>query len=227
VRSRGATGPTASRDTWEPFDRHADRYDAWYESTVGRIVLEMETACLRPLTDRLLRPRLEVGVGTGRFAQALGIEWGVDPSRPMLELARRRGVRTVQALGEQLPFHASSLGGVLVAFTICFVRDPALVVQEISRVLVPGGGLVLGFLPRGTPWADEYARRGADGHPLYGTAHFYTAREIEDLIAHAGLRITGYRATLCQQPGLETYVLEEPINEYQANSSFLAIAASR
>jgi hypothetical protein len=119
------------------------------------------------------------------------------------------------------------LGGVLVAFTICFVRVPDLVLQEISRVLVPGGGLVLGFLPRGTPWADMYARRGREGHAIYRSARFYTAKEIEGLIAHAGLRIAGYRATLSQRPGRDRYSLEEPANDYRANASFLAIAAIR
>jgi ubiquinone/menaquinone biosynthesis C-methylase UbiE len=225
VGSNAFTGPRADGRTWEPFDKHAAGYDAWYETTVGEAVFEMEVGCLRPQTDRL-SPRLEVGVGTGRFARALGIEFGVDPSRPMLELARRRGVRTVQGLGEHLPFRSSSIGGVLVAFTICFVRDPVLVLEEISRVLIPGGGLVLGFLPRGTAWAEMYARRGAEHHPIYETARFYTAKEVEDFIVRAGLRITGYRSTLLQPPGLDTYASEEPTEEYQPEASFLTFAAS-
>jgi ubiquinone/menaquinone biosynthesis C-methylase UbiE len=144
----------------------------------------------------------------------------------MLELARRRGVCTIQGLGEQLPFRSSSIGGVLVAFTICFVRDPAHVLGEISRVLIPGGGLVLGFLPRGTPWAEMYARRGAEHHPIYETARFYTAKEVEDLILRAGLRITDFRSTLLQPPGLDTYASEEPTEKYRPEASFLAVAAS-
>jgi len=33
---------------------------------------------------------LEVGVGSGRFAQALGVSYGLDPSMELLKLARQR-----------------------------------------------------------------------------------------------------------------------------------------
>jgi len=36
---------------------------------------------------------LEIGVGTGRFASPLGIEYGIDPSEKMLEIAKKRGVK--------------------------------------------------------------------------------------------------------------------------------------
>ena len=56
---------------------------------------------------------------------------------------------------------------------------------------------------------------------------FYTADEVDDYILWVGLRITGYRSTLLQPPGLDTYVPEEPTEEYRADASFLAIAATR
>lgn len=129
-------------------------------------------------------------------------------------------------LGEHLPFRSSSFGAVLVAFTICFVRDPALVLTEISRVLICGGGLVIGFLPRGTVWADMYVRRGAEGHPIYKGARFDTAGQVEGLIEGAGLRITGYLSTLLQPPGPETYSIEDPAEGYRAHASFIAVAAT-
>jgi len=91
---------------------------------------------------------------------------------------------------------------------------------------IPGGGLVLGFLPRGTAWAEMYARRGAEGHPIYEGARFYTAGEVEEFIVRAGLRITGNRSTLFQPLGLETYSLEDPVEGYRAHASFIGIAAT-
>ena len=72
------------------FDQHAERYDAWYDTPRGRAAFESETACLAALLGRLPRPWLEVGVGTGRFAQALGAGEGVDPALGALRMARRR-----------------------------------------------------------------------------------------------------------------------------------------
>jgi hypothetical protein len=43
------------------------------------------------------RKGLEVGVGTGRFAQALNIPYGVEPSRAMANLARKRGIELPQS----------------------------------------------------------------------------------------------------------------------------------
>ncbi|MFO7650004.1 MAG: hypothetical protein R6X13_01500, partial [bacterium] len=61
-----------------PFDAIAAQYDAWYDGK-GKAAFATELAALRPLLARLPRPWLEVGVGTGRFAQALGIPLGIDP----------------------------------------------------------------------------------------------------------------------------------------------------
>ena len=208
-----------------PFDDYAERYDAWYDSPKGRALLATEVACLRPLMERFLRPYLEVGVGTGRFADTLGVECGVDPSPRALARARQRGVNAVLGVGEELPFKEAQFGGVLVAFTLCFVRNPYQVVREIRRVLIPGGGLVLGLLLRGTPWADFYARRGAEGDPLYKAAHFYSKEEVEVLLEQAGFRIAEYRTTLFQEPGLEVYEEERPVEGYVPGGGFVGIMA--
>lgn len=206
-------------------DDYTDRYDAWYNSPKGRALLATEVACLRPLLELFPRPYLEVGVGTGRFAEALSIEHGLDPSPRALEKARRRGVNAVLGRGENIPLEDTYFGGVLVAFTLCFVREPDKVLQEIWRVLVPNGGLVLGLLLKGTLWADFYARRGAQGHPLYSTAHFYSRERVEALLKQSGFRITAYRSTLFQEPGLEVYEEKQPVDSYVPGAGFVGIAA--
>jgi SAM-dependent methyltransferase len=209
----------------QALDDYADRYDAWYNSPKGRALLATEVACLRPLVELFPRPYLEVGVGTGRLAEALGIEWGIDPSTRALEKARRRGVNAVLGTGEHLPLEDARFGGVLVAFTLCFVRNPYKVMAEVRRVLVPNGGLVLGLLLKGTPWADFYARRGAEGHPLYSTAHFYSRERVETLLKQNGFRTTAYRSTLFQEPGLEVYEEEQPVDGYVPGAGFVGITA--
>ena len=80
-------------------DGYTDRYDVWYNSPKGKTLLATEVACLRPLVELFSEPYLEVGVGTGRFAEALGIEWGIDPSPRAIEKARRRRVNAVLGVG--------------------------------------------------------------------------------------------------------------------------------
>ena len=68
---------------------------------------------------------LEIGVGTGRFAEALKIRYGVDPAPKMLELARPRGIDTVLGYAEKLPFHNDTFDSVFMITTLCFVQDQA------------------------------------------------------------------------------------------------------
>lgn len=203
----------------------ADRYDAWYDTPKGRVLLALEVACLKPLLQRFPRPYLEVGVGTGRFAQTLGIGYGVDPSPRAVEKALQRGVKALLGVGEALPFRDATFGSVLMAFTLCFVGDPSTVMREIHRALFPGGGLVLGLLLKGTPWADLYEQRGREGDPLFSTAHFYRREEVEALLKESGFCVTHLCSTLFQPPGLKVYREEEPVDGYAPGAGFVAIAA--
>ncbi|MBI4298506.1 MAG: class I SAM-dependent methyltransferase [Chloroflexi bacterium] len=211
----------------QPFQVYADRYDAWYDSPKGRALFATEVRCLRLLLQGFQKPYLEVGVGTGRFAHALGIECGVDPSPQAIETAQRRGIKALLSVGESLPFADGSFGAVLLTFTLCFVQDPNKVLREIHRVLSKEGGLALGLLPKGTPWADSYAERGAKGDPFYREAHFYSKEEVERVLRESGFRIAEYRSTLFQPPGLEVYSEEKPLDGYVPGAGFVAISAVR
>ena len=59
----------------EAFHRLAERYDRWFE--VHRPLFLSELRLVRALFPGS-GPGLEVGVGTGRFAEALGIGLGLD-----------------------------------------------------------------------------------------------------------------------------------------------------
>ena len=182
------------------FERLAERYDAWYEDPAGRELFAMELACLRPLLQGTTRPRLEVGVGSGRFAAALGVEVGLDPAREPLGLARLRGVRVVQGVGERLPFRDGVFGGVLVVVTLCFADDPQMLLAEARRVLRPGGALVLGELVADSSWGQWYRQRGEAGHSFYSQARFLTVADTERMLKAAGFGVTAARSTLVQPP---------------------------
>jgi ubiquinone/menaquinone biosynthesis C-methylase UbiE len=207
------------------FSSNAEEYDAWYDSPRGKVLFATEAACLRPLMGLFPRPWLEVGVGTGRFADALRIDHGIDPSAEALEVARKRGLTVSAGSGEDIPFGDSTFGCVLMAFTFCFVTDGAQALAEARRVLKPGGGLVLGMLLRGTPWADSYARRGAEGHPIYRHAHFYSHEEVIRLLTRAGFQVVTERSTLFQPPGLTEYAVESSVEGFSPLAGFVAIAS--
>jgi ubiquinone/menaquinone biosynthesis C-methylase UbiE len=115
---------------------------------------------------------LEIGVGTGlslaHYPPDVELV-GVDPSEPMLRRARRRAaelrreVTLVEAPAEALPFEDESFDTVVSLAVLCTVDDPSRVLQEIRRVLRPGGRFV--FLehvrssdPKLAQWQDRLER---------------------------------------------------------------------
>jgi len=66
--------------SYKIFESHASEYDGWYDTEAGKAIFNMEVDCLKPLLYRFSQPYLEVGIGSGRFTQALGIGHGVEPA---------------------------------------------------------------------------------------------------------------------------------------------------
>jgi SAM-dependent methyltransferase len=206
------------------FEELAGRYDAWYAGARGRLLFDLELACLRPLLVPGRGPRLEVGVGSGRFAAAIGIEAGVDPAAAPLHFATGRGVAAVQGTGERLPFCDDSFSAVMLVVTLCFADDPAALLGEARRVLVPSGHLVAGIVPLDSAWGRRYEAQGRAGHPFYRNARFLTLAEHRDMLAEAGFTITGARSILTQAPGDEP-VEEEPLEGALPGAGFVALQA--
>jgi SAM-dependent methyltransferase len=166
----------------KPFDEHASAYDHWFEENA--LAYESELQAVRTLLPDCRDP-LEVGVGSGRFAGPLGIAAGVEPSRAMADLARRRGIRVVEAAAECLPFDDASFDLVLMVTTICFLDDIGRSFSEAHRVLTAGGYFVVGFLDRETELGGAYEEHKADS-VFYRTARFSSSREILAQFARAG-----------------------------------------
>jgi SAM-dependent methyltransferase len=207
----------------DPFETLADKYDSWYDDK-GRLAFEIELAALRPLLAELPKPWLEVGVGTGRFAQALGIPQGIDPSPALLAKARARGIDVLYGEGEELVFRAGSLGTVFLLTTWAFLSEPSEVLQECRRVLRNDGRLVNAYLDRDGKWGASYAERGRQGHPLFSHAHFDTYEDVKRLTEQGGFEVLKTISTLFQGPG-ETVIMEEARPGFVRGASFVVAVA--
>jgi len=190
------------------FDTGAEKYDGWYDSENGKPLYQSEVECLRPLVPETGGPILEIGVGTGRFAMHFPGAYGVDPAFSTLKIAQTRGVRCVRGRGETLPFRCRTFETVLVIATLCFVKEPVLLLKEAKRVLTGEGSIVVGFIPKDSPWGifcEEKKRRGS---PFYGGASFYTFPSLEYLLREAGLKASRIRSTLLREPSVPAKVEE-------------------
>jgi len=207
------------------FDNLALAYDAWFEGE-GKLTFAIETRAFQEVLPSLPKPWLEIGVGSGRFAQALGIESGLDPSIRMLEIARRRGIMTYLGRGEQLPFEDASFGAVFLITTLCFCDSPPDVLKEIHRVTVPNGKIALGTVLRESPWGKFYQQKREKGHRFYKYVTFYSYDEVVRLLEEAGFLIEKVVSTLFQKPDRVEH-MESPRSGYSADAGFTVIVACK
>lgn len=208
-----------------PFDDLASAYDAWFEEE-GKLAFDIEVRAFQEVVASLNKPWLEIGVGSGRFARALGIENGIDPSIRLAEMARRRGVETVLGKGEQEPFRDESLGTVFLIVTLCFVDSPPGILSEAHRILVPGGKAVLGLVLRDSPWGRFYEEKKQEGHRFYKYATFYRYGDVVKLLEQAGFTMERVISTLFQKPGKVEHI-ESPQSGFYPGAGFTVLVAER
>jgi len=204
------------------FDVLTDKYDAWYDSEDGHPLYESELKCIKPLLEQSPLPILEVGVGTGRFAMHFPDAIGIDPAVNALKMAQMRGINTVQANGEHMPFKDEAFGCILIIVTLCFVENPHEVLKETKRVLKSDGSIIIGLVPKDSPWGAFYEEKKNQRHPFYSNAQFYTLKDVKRMLENRGLLISEIKSTLFQRPD-EIRRLEEPIDGYAMGAGFLCI----
>lgn len=89
---------------------------------------------------------LDLGCGTGeltlRLAATGAIVTGVDASPEMVTAARARGVNADLASAESLPYDAGAFDAVFSNAALHWVRDHDAMMDEVHRVIKPGGRLV-------------------------------------------------------------------------------------
>ena len=176
------------------FDRNYQRYDAWYDKHAHAFLSEL--AAIRKVLPKKGKG-LEIGVGTGRFAAALGITFGVDPSRKMLALAKKRGVSVRQGYGEDIPFASGIFDYAALIITLCFVKDPAKVIKETARILKRDGRIIIGIVDKNSFLGRFYRRKKS---VFYKQADFFSVMEVMVLLKAAGFRAISAYQTLSVLP---------------------------
>lgn len=106
------------------------------------------------------------------------------------------------------------------------MERPLDVLREAVRVLRKEETIIIGLVPKDSPWGAFYEEKKRAGHPFYSNARFYTTKELEIMLRKAGLKISRIMSTLLQKPD-ESRKAEEPVKGKVRNAGFLCIKAKK
>lgn len=209
--------------TIDLFDQHVEEYEAWFEHHPR--VFQSEIEALRemlPEGDKLMG--VEIGLGTGRYAQALQIKEGIEPSRSMRAFAIRRGIDTMDAVAEKLPYGDLRFDFVLMSFCICYFKNLGSAFSEAFRVLKNDGSLVIGFIDKDSTIGKQYEARKADSL-FYRQANFYSVDKVVNELTEAGFRHFEFCQTLFGE--LDSIQEFQPPREGYGEGSFVVVKAMK
>jgi len=202
------------------FDNYYRHYDKWYETNKWAYLSELEA--VKKLIPKTVNG-LEIGVGTGRFAEPLGIGVGVDVSEKMINIAKQRGVDARLGDGENLQFPSNTFDYVAVIVTICFVKSPAKVIEETARVLKQRGKVIIGVIDKNSFLGEFYQNEKKS--VFYKYAKFFSIPEITGLLGSAGFMKFSYCQTLFKCP-TEMNTVDTPLDGY-GRGGFVAVSAQK
>ena len=160
---------------------------------------------------------LEIGIGSGLNLSfydpaKVSVIVGVDPSAAMQKLARQRAaqisipVEMIALELGQIQAADASFDSIVCTFTLCTIPDAMAALQEMRRVLKPGGQFLFGEHGRAPDlkvrvWQDRLTPLW---RPLAGGCHLN--RDIPALLKAGGFRLREVHSRYLQGPRPLTWV---------------------
>jgi len=202
-------------DSSEVYNQFAHEYDAWFEKHAN--LYQSELLAMKQAVPQNQKG-IEIGVGSGRFAEPLNIKYGVEPSASMAALAKQRGVKVFDAVAEKLPIEDQSYDFATMVTTDCFLNDIPKAFSEVHRILKPKGEFVIGLIDRNSKLGKKYEQQKST-NKFYRDAHFHSTEEITERLSQAGFQNFSYWQTLLNA---DDNTIEQPQPGY-GKGSFVVI----
>jgi ubiquinone/menaquinone biosynthesis C-methylase UbiE len=207
--------------TWEPFEREAERYEAWYETARGARASRAEKDLLDWLRKDFPESRtaLDVGCGTGHFTSWLAQRGlravGLDRAPAMLAVLRRQlpACPALVADAHHLPLRDRAVDLVVFVTTLEFLEDPRRALSEAARVA--RRGLIVLALNRWSAGALSRRFGPASRGALLPLARDLSPPELRRLMREAaGKRLLRLRCrTVLLPPPLSAGPLRTPLGD--------------
>lgn len=160
---------------------------------------------------------LEIGIGSGHNLAHYGDEvksvTGVDPAAELTDKARERAERIdvpVEVLGisgESLDLDNNAFDTVVCTWTLCSIPNPYRAVDEMRRVLKPGGQMI--FVEHGLSDDANIAKWQRRVEPLWkiigGGCHL--TRRADELLSDGGFVITSKESGYEKGPKIAAFMV--------------------
>ncbi|MBS4065496.1 MAG: class I SAM-dependent methyltransferase [Chitinophagaceae bacterium] len=184
------------------FESQAQDYDSWFDNHPELFQNEY-MALKKAIPDGI---GIELGVGTGRFADVLKIPVGVEPAHAMAQMAVARGITVINAKAEELPFHSLSFDYAIMITTDCFLDNISKAFSEAYRIIKKNGFFIVAMIDKDSELGKQYQGKKTTSI-WYKDAHFHSVHEITDQLQQAGFTNFEYWQTLFTN----TEELSEPL----------------
>ena len=172
------------------YNQIANEYDKWYQTPLGKQIDEWEKQLfLRHLKKLKTKNILEIGAGTGHWTNFFSANnfsvTSIDIAGKMLEKAKQKniaGATFIEASAEDLPFENESVDNVVAVTALEFVKNQHKAIEEIYRVLKPGGYFIVGSLNALGSLQNE-----RQNDPVFKNAQYFTRKLLYEKLEKFGL----------------------------------------
>ncbi|MBP6398657.1 MAG: class I SAM-dependent methyltransferase [Saprospiraceae bacterium] len=199
------------------FEKNTLEYDQWFQNHSS--VYESEILAIQQAIPQN-KKGIEIGVGTGRFAERLNIKFGVEPSENMAKVSEQKGIIVYRAYAESLPLDNTTFDFVLMVTTVCFLSDISKAFSEVYRILKPKGEIILGIIDKKSQLGIKYEKEKSS-NKFYSDAHFHSTEELTALLHQSHFENFQYWQTLIS---LKENEIEKPEKGF-GKGSFVVIKA--
>ena len=205
----------------KPFDKYSDEYDRWF--VVNKYAFQSELKAIKSVMPDSGKG-VEIGVGSGIFAEPLGITEGIEPSQAMRDKAKKKNINTLDGVAENLPYSDNSFDFALMVTTICFVDDVVKSFHEAHRILSDNGRLIIGFVDKNSPLGQVYQQYKEDSI-FYKNALFYGTEDVFKILKNTGFEIESTWQTVFGNPE-EIDRVQETLSGY-GKGNFVVVKARK
>ena len=182
-------------------DKLSEKYADWYKTARGSYVGENEYSCLSDhIGDTSGKKIIEVGCGTGFFLRKFSVNTeetvGFDITEGMLEAGKKIAAEKELDIDfiqgdvlDGLPFDDNYFDIVYSNSMLEFFEpgeEVDKVLNEMWRILTPGGKMVIGVLNSKSTWAYKRIAEVLEKDSIFSQGKFYSWEEIEDLLSDFG-----------------------------------------